>query len=145
MAFCGSQRIRFWFLTYYRAAKAQTSLRFCCSHTGSTKTPTKISELKPGLIRHCGIGGPRSAYAIRTKLSCTGPYVRRREKNRLRGLRTTKAQTSLRIPYRKFISNMRGSRNFRQGGGGPGQSDKKSFDNVFFFFLLILYRNPYNL
>ena len=31
---------------------------------------------------------------------------------------------------------MRGSRNFRQGlgGGGPGQSDKKSSDNVFFFF-----------
>ena len=28
---------------------------------------------------------------------------------------------------------MRGSRNFRQGGG-PGQSDKKSSDNVFFFF-----------
>ena len=27
---------------------------------------------------------------------------------------------------------MRGSRNFRQGG--PGQSDKKSSDNVFFFF-----------
>ena len=30
---------------------------------------------------------------------------------------------------------MRGSRNFRQGGwGGPGQSGKKSSDNVFFFF-----------
>ena len=28
---------------------------------------------------------------------------------------------------------MHGSRNFRQGGGGPGQSDKKSSDNVFFF------------
>ena len=27
---------------------------------------------------------------------------------------------------------MRGSRNLRQGG--PGQSDKKSSDNVFFFF-----------
>ena len=32
---------------------------------------------------------------------------------------------------------MRGSRNFHQGregggGGGPGQSDKKSSDNVFF-------------
>ena len=36
------------------------------------------------------------------------------------------------------ISNMRGSRNFRQGGGGPGQSDKKSPDNVFFFFFLVL-------
>ena len=34
------------------------------------------------------------------------------------------------------ITNMRGSRNFRQvgggGGGGPGQSGKKSSDNVFF-------------
>ena len=29
---------------------------------------------------------------------------------------------------------MRGSRNFRQGGGGPGQSVKKSSDNVFVFF-----------
>ena len=29
---------------------------------------------------------------------------------------------------------MRGSRNFRQGGWGPGQADKKSSDNVFFFF-----------
>ena len=29
---------------------------------------------------------------------------------------------------------MRGSRNFRQGGGGgPGQSDKNSSDNVFIF------------
>ena len=33
---------------------------------------------------------------------------------------------------------MRGSRNFRRGGGGPGQSDKKSFDNVFFSPPLIL-------
>ena len=31
------------------------------------------------------------------------------------------------------VNTMRGSRNFRQGGG-PGQSDKKSSDNVFFFF-----------
>ena len=31
---------------------------------------------------------------------------------------------------------MRGSRNFRQGGG-PGQSDKKSSDRVFFFFLVL--------
>ena len=31
---------------------------------------------------------------------------------------------------------MRGSRNFRQVGGGPGQSDKKSSDNVFFCFFL---------
>ena len=31
---------------------------------------------------------------------------------------------------------MRGSRNFRQGG--PGHSDKKSFDNVFFLFFLVL-------
>ena len=30
---------------------------------------------------------------------------------------------------------MRGSRNFRQGG--PGQSDKQSFDNVFGFFLVL--------
>ena len=29
---------------------------------------------------------------------------------------------------------MRGSRNFRQGGAGPGQSDKKSSDVFFFFF-----------
>ena len=29
---------------------------------------------------------------------------------------------------------MRGSRNFRQGGWGPGQSDKKSSDVFFFFF-----------
>ena len=28
---------------------------------------------------------------------------------------------------------MRGSRDFRKGGGGPGQSDKKSSDNVFLF------------
>ena len=33
---------------------------------------------------------------------------------------------------------MRGSRNFRQGGGGLGQSDKKSSDNLFFSPLLIL-------
>ena len=34
---------------------------------------------------------------------------------------------------------MRGSRNFRQGGGGgPGQSDKKSSDNVFFSPQIIL-------
>ena len=32
---------------------------------------------------------------------------------------------------------MRGSRNFRQGG--PGQSDKKSSDNVFFFLVLSLF------
>ena len=32
---------------------------------------------------------------------------------------------------RDFI-NMRGSRNFHQVGGGPGQSDKKSSDNGFF-------------
>ena len=31
---------------------------------------------------------------------------------------------------------MRGSRNFRQGGGGPGQSDKKISDVVFFTFYL---------
>ena len=30
---------------------------------------------------------------------------------------------------------MRGSRNFRQGG--LGQSDKKSSDKVFFFFLVL--------
>ena len=28
---------------------------------------------------------------------------------------------------------MRGSRNFRRGGGGPGQSNKKSSDNFLFF------------
>ena len=33
---------------------------------------------------------------------------------------------------------MRGSRNFCQGGGGPGQSDKKSSD-VFFFLVLSLF------
>ena len=33
--------------------------------------------------------------------------------------------------YRKSVI-MRGSRNFRQGGGGPGQSDKKKFLTVFF-------------
>ena len=29
---------------------------------------------------------------------------------------------------------MRGSRNFRQGGGGPGQTDKKALTTFFFFF-----------
>ena len=33
---------------------------------------------------------------------------------------------------------MRGSKNFRQEGGGPGQSDKKSSDNVFFVYFLVL-------
>ena len=37
---------------------------------------------------------------------------------------------------------MRGSRNFRQGGGGPGQSDKKSSDNVFFCFIEVKWLNP---
>ena len=32
---------------------------------------------------------------------------------------------------------MRGSRNFRQGGGGPCQYDKKSSDSIFFFFLVL--------
>ena len=38
---------------------------------------------------------------------------------------------------------MRGSRNFRQGrgGGGPGQSDKKSSDNRFFSPQLILLKS----
>ena len=37
---------------------------------------------------------------------------------------------------------MRGSRNFRRGGGGgPGQSDKKSSDNVFFSPQLILQKS----
>ena len=37
---------------------------------------------------------------------------------------------------------MRGSRNFRQGGG-PGQSDKKSSDNVFFFlFFFFVFFSP---
>ena len=35
------------------------------------------------------------------------------------------------------LSSMRGSRNFCQGGG-RGQSDKKSSDNVFFCFFLVL-------
>ena len=35
---------------------------------------------------------------------------------------------------------MRGSRNFRQGGGGPGQSDKKNSD-VFFSVLSLFYRS----
>ena len=33
---------------------------------------------------------------------------------------------------------MRGSRNFRQGGGGPGQSDKKTLTTFFFSPQLIL-------
>ena len=33
---------------------------------------------------------------------------------------------------------MRGSRNFRQVGGGLGQSDKKSSDFFFFFFFFVL-------
>ena len=35
--------------------------------------------------------------------------------------------------------NMRRSKNFRQGGGGPGQSDKKISDNVFFVLVLSLF------
>ena len=35
---------------------------------------------------------------------------------------------------------MRGSRNFRgEGGGGPGQSDKKSCDNLFSLVLSLFY------
>ena len=34
---------------------------------------------------------------------------------------------------------MRGSRNFCRGGGGPGQSDKNSSDNVFSFLVLSLF------
>ena len=34
-----------------------------------------------------------------------------------------------------------GSRKFRKGGGGPGQSDKKSSDNVFFLVLSLFYRS----
>ena len=30
---------------------------------------------------------------------------------------------------------MRGSRNFRQGGGGPGQSDKKALTTFFLLFI----------
>ena len=43
----------------------------------------------------------------------------------------------------KWPFYMRGSRNFRQGGGGrgPGQSDKKSSDNVFFSPQLILQKS----
>ena len=41
-------------------------------------------------------------------------------------------ETLMGILYGDDINHMRGSRNFRQGGGGgPGQSDKKSSDNVF--------------
>ena len=36
---------------------------------------------------------------------------------------------------------MRGSRNFRQGVGGPGQPDKQSSYNVFFSPLLILQKS----
>ena len=36
---------------------------------------------------------------------------------------------------------MRGSRNFRQGGGGPGQSDKKALTAVFFSPQLILQKS----
>ena len=40
------------------------------------------------------------------------------------------------------MPDMRGSRNFLQGGGGggggPGQSDKKSSDKFFFFLVLSL-------
>ena len=39
--------------------------------------------------------------------------------------------------YGNQSMNMRGSRNFRQGGGGPGQTDKKSSDNGFFSTQLI--------
>ena len=39
---------------------------------------------------------------------------------------------------------MRGSRKFRQGGGGPGQSDKKSSDNDFFFLVLSLFLRKSN-
>ena len=35
---------------------------------------------------------------------------------------------------------MRGSRNFRQGGGGPGQSDKKAL-TTFFLALSLFYRS----
>ena len=45
---------------------------------------------------------------------------------------------------RKDQESIRRSRNFRQGGGGggggrPGQSDKKSSDNVGFFLVLSLF------
>ena len=33
---------------------------------------------------------------------------------------------------------MRGSRNFRKGGGDPGQSDNKSSSTFFYFFLFFL-------
>ena len=36
---------------------------------------------------------------------------------------------------------MRGSRNFRQGGGGQGQSDKKSSDNRFFSPQIIILKS----
>ena len=39
------------------------------------------------------------------------------------------------------LLSMRGSRIFRQGGGGPGQSDKKSPDNVCFSPKLILLKS----
>ena len=40
----------------------------------------------------------------------------------------------------RYIPGMRGSSNFLQGGGGgPGQSDKKSSDNVTFLVLSLFY------
>ena len=40
-----------------------------------------------------------------------------------------------RVECKKYIlSTMRGSRNFCQGAGGPGQSNEKSSDKGFFFF-----------
>ena len=39
---------------------------------------------------------------------------------------------------------MRGSRNFRQGGGGPGQSDKKALTTFFFSPQLILQSHMVN-
>ena len=43
----------------------------------------------------------------------------------------------VRVGYRNPFLGMRGSKNFRQGGGGPGQPDKNSTD-VFFPFVLVL-------
>ena len=53
----------------------------------------------------------------------------------------TNYQYSLKLYYDwQRCHAMRGSRNFPGifvRGGGPGQSDKKSSDNVFFFFLVL--------
>ena len=41
------------------------------------------------------------------------------------------------IKFQNGLSVMRGSRNFRQGGGGPVQSDKKALTTFFVCFLVL--------